>query len=624
VTAQTATLRNAPTPEMRKAAVVRFAGDSGDGIQLTGGQFTKSTATFGNDLATFPDFPAEIRAPAGTTYGVSAFQIYFGSDEITTPGDQLDALIALNPAALKTNLKDLSKGGVLIIDSGAFTDRNLRKAGYDRNPLKDDSLQNYRVLGIDISRLTLEAVKKFDLSYKQGLRCKNFWTLGLVMWLFGRDKTQTIYGIQAKFSDTPVIAGANTAALNAGHIYADTAELPSEISPVQVPRAEMEPGLYRNITGSQALAWGITAASQLTDLAITFASYPITPASNLLHYLANLRAYNVTTFQAEDEIAAVCAAIGASFAGALGVTSSSGPGIALKSEAISLACATELPLLIINTQRSGPSTGMPTKTEQADLMQAMFGRHGDTPLPVIAAASPNDCFDTVIEAVRIATKYMTPVILLSDGYIANAMEPWKIPDFSKYPPMKVNFQVHAAGFHPFKRYPQTLTRPWAIPGTKDLEHRIGGLEKDYNSGNISYEPENHQLMTDTRVAKVDGIAKDIHLQTISLGKHSDNLAVVGWGSTYGVIHQAVERCRRDGLKVAHIHIRHLNPFPSNLGDLLKAFGQILIPEMNTGQLLSLLRSSFLIEANGLHKNSGQPFKIKEVEQAIKDCYGNRA
>lgn len=624
MTIQTAAINYAPGRDTLEAAVVRFAGDSGDGIQLTGGQFTQATAAFGNDLATFPDFPAEIRAPVGTTYGVSAYQIHFGTNEVSTPGDQLDALVALNPAALKTNLKDLAHGGLLIIDSGTFNDRNLKKASYDSNPLEDDSLLNYRVLTVDISKLTLEAVKPFGLSHKESLRCKNFWTLGLVMWLFGRDKNGTINNIQAKFANSPKIAESNVAALNAGHIFGDTAELPIEISAVQVPKAHMAPGLYRNITGSQALAWGIAAASQLADLPVTFASYPITPASTLLHYLVNLRAYGITTFQAEDEIAAVCAAIGASFAGSLGVTSSSGPGIALKTEAIALAHSAELPLLVINTQRAGPSTGMPTKTEQSDLMQAMFGRHGDTPLPVIAAASPSDCFDTVIEAVRIATKYMTPVIFLSDGYIANAMEPWSIPDFSDFTPFKVDFHTKAEGFHPFQRQPTTLARAWAIPGTKDLEHRIGGIEKDYNSGNISYDPDNHQLMTDTRAAKVKGISADIPSQTVSQGKASDVLAVLGWGSTFGAIHQAVERCRQDGLDIAHIHIRHLNPFPVNLGTLLQAFEQILVPEMNSGQLLSLIRAEYLIDAKGLNKISGQPFKIGEVEQAIRDCLRNKS
>lgn len=597
--------------------VVRFAGDSGDGMQLTGTNFTEATALYGNDLATFPDFPAEIRAPAGATFGVSAFQIYFGSDDVSTAGDDVDVLVAMNPAALITNLDALVKGGLIIVDRDAFTDKNLTKAGYESNPLEDDSLDGYRVIDIEITKQVLEAVKPFGLSHKMGVRCKNMWTLGLVMWLFDRSRDATIEGLRKKFASKPEIAEANIAALNAGHAYGETAELPSGVEVYQVPKADVPAGLYRNITGTEAMAYGLLAGGQLAQLPLVFASYPITPASSLLHTLSPQKHFDVVTFQAEDEIAAVCAAIGASFSGSLGVTSSSGPGISLKGEAISLACAVELPLVIINTQRGGPSTGLPTKTEQSDLNQALFGRHADTTLPVVAASTSADCFDVAIEAVRIATKYTTPVIVLSDGYLANASEPWRLPDINDYEPFPVKFEDDPEGFTPANRDPETLARVWAKPGTPGLEHRIGGIEKSYDTGNISYDPENHQKMTDVRKAKVDGIAADIPEQTVTQGNKTGKLAVVGWGSTYGPLHQGVKRARAQGMDVSHIHVRYMWPLPPNLGELLSGFDKVLVPEMNTGQFVNVIRSRYMIDAQQLNKVSGQPFKIREIENAIK-------
>jgi 2-oxoglutarate ferredoxin oxidoreductase subunit alpha len=597
--------------------VVRFAGDSGDGMQLTGNNFTEATAIYGNDLATFPDFPAEIRAPAGATFGVSAFQIYFGSEDVTTAGDEVDVLVAMNPAALITNLGDLVNGGLIVVDNGSFTEKNLVRAGYKGNPLEDSSLDAYRLISIDIGKQVLEAVKPFGLSHKFALRCKNMWTLGLVMWLFDRSRESTIDGLKAKFAHKPEIADANVAALNAGHAYGETAELPTGVEVYKVPKADVLPGLYRNTTGSEALAYGLLAGGQLARLPLMFASYPITPASSLLHTLSGQKQFDVITFQAEDEIAAACAAIGASFAGALGVTSSSGPGISLKGEAISLACATELPLIIVNTQRGGPSTGLPTKTEQSDLNQAMFGRHADTSLPIIAASTCADCFDVAIEAIRIATKFTTPVMVLSDGYIANASEPWHVPNFVDYESFPVEFADDPENFTPANRDPETLARIWAKPGTPGLEHRIGGIEKSFETGDISYDPENHQKMTDIRKAKIDGIVNHIPEQGVSLGDGTGKLAVVGWGSTYGAIHQAVKRCRAEGLDVSHIHVRYMWPIPSNFEDLLRGFDQVLVPEMNMGQFVEVIRSKFLIDAQRLNKVSGQPFKIREVEEAIK-------
>jgi len=615
----------APDPKPRQeldSVVIRFAGDSGDGVQITGSQFTDTTALAGNDLATFPDFPAEIRAPVGTTFGVSAFQINFGARNIETSGDAPDVLVALNPAALKVNLGDLKDGGLIILDTGAFNTRNYEKAGWASDPLEDDTLAKYRVVKIDISKLTLESVKDFDVTSKEGLRCKNFWTLGLVYWLYDRSREGTTTWLREKFAKIPHIAEANISALNAGHAFGETAEMPGEVGSYVVPPADLESGEYRNVTGTDAMAWGLTAGSQLADTNLVFCSYPITPASSLLHSLAQLKNFNVVTFQAEDEIAAVGAALGASYAGSLGVTSSSGPGVALKGEAIGLAVMTELPLIIVNSQRAGPSTGMPTKTEQSDLYQSVYGRNGDSPLIVLAARSPADCFEVGIEAVRLATKYMTPVMVLSDTYIVNAAEPWLIPDASSLEPFPVSYRDDPEGFHPFMRDETTLARPWVKPGTPEMEHRIGGLEKSYDSGHISYDPDNHHKMTMVRKEKIDRVANDIPLQDVAQGGDSGQLAVVGWGSTYGPISRAVENVRARGLAVSHIHIRHLWPLPSNLGDLLGRFDKVLVPEMNTGQLKTVLRDQYLVPAEGLNRVTGKPFKIAEVEDAINDMLGS--
>ena len=600
------------------SAVVRFAGDSGDGIQFAGSQFTQSTAMSGNDLATFPDFPAEIRAPAGTTFGVSAFQINFGADVIKTSGDECDMVVAMNPAALKVELAELKLGGLILVDTGTFTERNLRKAHYDANPLKDGTLSPYRVIELDISAMTLEAVKEFGLGKKESLRCKNMWTLGFVYWVFDRDRQPTIDWLNEKFSKQPVLCKANIAALNAGHALGETAEIPHGVHGFSIGKADIAPGEYRTVTGAEALTWGLVAGAKLVGLKMTFCSYPITPATPLLHYLSNLMEFDVVTFQAEDEIAAICTAIGASYAGSLGVTSSSGPGISLKAEAMGLAISAELPLIIVNSQRAGPSTGMPTKTEQSDLHQAVFGRNADSPLVVISARSPSDCFDVAIETIRLATKYMTPVILLTDGYIGNAAEPWLIPDVDSYESTPVKFRTEPDGFKPYLRDEKTLARPWAIPGTPGLEHRIGGLEKDSETGHISYDPANHQRMTEMRAAKINGIANDIPLQAVEEGNEKGRLAVVGWGSTYGPINLAVSNLMGEGFDVSHIHIRHIWPMPRNLGDLLAGFEQVLVPEMNTGQLVTLLRSQFLVDAQILSKVSGQPFKISEIERAIRE------
>ncbi|MDP6706331.1 MAG: 2-oxoacid:acceptor oxidoreductase subunit alpha [Alphaproteobacteria bacterium] len=603
--------------ELVESVVVRFAGDSGDGVQLTGSQFTQTTALAGNDLATFPDFPAEIRAPVGTTYGVSAYQINFGARKIMTSGDAPDVLVALNPAALQVNIKDLKQGGLVILDTGTLSDRNLRKAGFEANPLEDGTLEDYRLLEIDVSRLTLEAVKEFGLSQKDGLRCKNLWTLGLIYWLYDRRRKPTVDWLNEKFEKRPEIAASNIAALNAGHAYGETAELSGSIGGFSVMPAEIAPGVYRTVTGSEALAWGLVAGSQLADLKMVFASYPITPASPILHILASLKQFGIVTYQAEDEIAAVCAAIGASYAGSIGVTSSSGPGVALKTEAIGLAISTELPLVVVNSQRAGPSTGMPTKTEQSDLYQAIYGRNADAPVVVLAASSPSDCFDCGIEAVRLATKYMTPVILLTDGYVANAAEPWLIPDFDGYESFPVHFRQDPEGFRPSLRDPKTLGRVWAVPGTPGLEHRTGGIEKSIETGHISYDPENHQRMTDMRARKIAGIADDIPLQGADQGQESGEIAVVGWSSTYGPISRAVDNLRADGVDVSHIHLRHLCPLPKNLGELLAGYRHVLVPEMNAGQLITVLRAEYLIPAKGLNKVTGQPFKIAEVTAAIR-------
>ncbi|TIX50226.1 2-oxoacid:acceptor oxidoreductase subunit alpha [Alteraurantiacibacter aquimixticola] len=601
------------------AVVVRFAGDSGDGMQLTGGQFTLSTALAGNDLATFPDFPAEIRAPQGTLFGVSAFQINFGSREINTAGDAPDVLVAMNPAALKVNLDALKPGGLIIADTGEFTKRNLDKAKYDSNPLEDGSLAKWDLLAFDISALTIEAVKDFGLGNKDALRSKNMWTLGLALWMFDRDRQPIIDWLKSKFRNKPEIADANIAALNAGHAYGETAELSGPLRQVQVAPLPAEPGLYRTITGAEAVSLGLVAGAQLAGLPMFFGGYPITPASAILHHLARLKEFGVTTFQAEDEIAAICSAIGASYAGQLGVTSSSGPGIALKGEAMGLAVMTELPLVIVNSQRGGPSTGLPTKTEQSDLYQAVYGRNGDAPIPVISASSPGDVFECAIEACRIAVEYMTPVMLLTDGYIANAAEPWKVPDPDSFAPFKVEFLTEKNNgdqLLPYKR-DENGKRPWIKPGTPGLMHRIGGIEKQEGTGNIDYSPENHQAMTDARKDKIDGIS--VPDQQVTVGNDSGKLLVVGWGSTFGPIRRAVSNCRARGLDVSHTHFRHIWPLPANSGELLRRFDKVLVPEMNTGQFKTVLRDQLLVDAQPYTKTSGQPFKIAELEAAIEEA-----
>jgi len=609
---------NASGEAVPEAVVVRFAGDSGDGMQLTGGQFTLSTALTGNDLATFPDFPAEIRAPQGTLFGVSAFQINFGSTEIDTAGDAPDVLVAMNPAGLKTNVGALKPGGLIIADTGEFTKRNLEKAKYEVSPIDDGSLAKWDVLAFDISALTLAAVKPFGLGNKEALRCKNMWTLGLALWMFDRDRAPLIEWLKDKFKKNPVLADANIAALNAGHAYGETAELAGPLKQYHIAPVKSDPGLYRTVTGAEAISYGLVAGAQLAKLPMFFGGYPITPASAILHNLVKLKEFGVTTFQAEDEIAAICSAIGASYAGQLGVTSSSGPGIALKGEAMGLAVMTELPLVIVNSQRGGPSTGLPTKTEQSDLYQAVYGRNGDAPIPVIAARSPSDAFDCAIEACRIAVHYMTPVILLTDGYIANAAEPWKIPDPATFAPFPATFLEEKNGgdvLLPFKRDDRGV-RPWVKAGTPGLMHRIGGIEKGIDTGAIDYASSVHQAQTDARKAKIDGIANDIPAQDVTLGEAGGKLAIVGWGSTYGPIHQAVRRARAKGQDVSQIHIRHIWPLPANLGELLKGYDKILVPEMNTGQLKTVLRDQYLVDAQPMNKVNGQPFTIAEIEAAI--------
>ena len=599
------------------SVVVRFAGDSGDGVQLLGGQFSQATALDHNSLATFPDFPAEIRAPTGTTYGVSAFQIKFGSRRIKTSGDAPDVLVALNPAALKVNYQQVLKGGLIILDTGSFGERNLKKAGFEVDPREDGTLKEYRKIEIDISALTLESTKRFDVTQKEALRAKNLWTLGLVSWMYGRGLEATENFIINKFGAESPIAQANVAALKAGHAYGETAEISGDIARTQMGAVEFEPGEYRLVSGAEALSWGLVAGCKLANIDMTFCSYPITPSSPILHILSRMRNFGVTTFQAEDEIAAACSAIGASYAGKMGITASSGPGVALKTEAIGLAISTELPLIIVDTQRAGPSTGLPTKTEQSDLFLAVWGRNADAPMPVLSAKSPSDCFDTAIEAVRLATKYMTPVFLLSDGYIANAAEPWRIPSMADYEPFPVTHRTDPDDFQPFSRDAETLARPWVKPGTPGLMHRIGGIEKADGSGNISYEPSNHQRMTDLRFAKIDGIAKDIPAQTVEAGENKGSLAVVGWGSTYGPINRAVTRMLAEGYDVSHIHIRHIWPLPANLIELLHDFDNVLVAEMNKGQMLTFLRSQCGRPIEGHLKVTGQPLTITEIQQAIR-------
>lgn len=605
--------------------VVRFAGDSGDGIQLLGSQFADSTAMAGSDFSTFPDFPAEIRAPVGTTFGVSAFQINLGARRIATAGDAPDVLIAFNPAALKVNLPLMPKGATIILNTDEFNDRNFLKANIKQDPRSTGELADFRIIEIPIKTQTLEATKPSGLSKRDAEQCKNFWGLGAVLWMFGRDRASIEAWINKKFAAKPDVLAGNMMALAAGHAYAETAELSAEIPQYRIGAAPMKEGEYRSITGAEALALGLAAAGELADKPILFAGYPITPASALLHYLSRLGELGVSTFQAEDEIAACCAAIGASYGGQIGVTSSSGPGIALKTEAIGLAIATELPLVIVNSQRGGPSTGLPTKTEQSDLYQAIYGRNADAPLPVIAASGPDDCFDVAIEATRVALRHMTPVFLLTDGYIQNAAGPWLIPDMEKYAKIETNAPPSVPQTDDpvdvkraiWSRNSETLGRPWVYPGMEGLAYRVGGIEKDIGTGDISYEPANHQKMTDLRFAKVASIAKFIPKQDVEQGADKGPLAVVGWGSTHGPIWRAVEAARAEGLDVAQIHIRWLNPFPENLGDLLKAYDRVLVAEMNMGQLATLLRDRFEIPVESLTKVSGQPFKISEILDSIR-------
>ena len=616
---------NNPNADGAENVVVRFAGDSGDGMQLTGGQFTLSTALAGNDLATFPDFPAEIRAPQGTLFGVSAFQINFGSRAIETAGDQPDVLIAMNPAALKTNVQSVRAGGLVIADEGEFGKRNLDKAHYDTNPLEDGSLAKWQLLKLNISQLTLDAVKPFGLGNKEALRCKNMWTLGLALWMFERDREPVVQWLKGKFAKLPDIADANIAALNAGHAYGETAEISGDglggghLQHHKIAAAPAEPGTYRTVSGAESLSLGLVAGAQLAGLPMFFGGYPITPASAILHHLARLKEFGVTTFQAEDEIAAITAAIGASYAGSLGITSSSGPGIALKGEAMGLAIMTELPLVIVNSQRGGPSTGLPTKTEQSDLYQAVYGRNGDAPMPVIAARSPEDAFYCAIEAARIAVQYMTPVMLLTDGYIANAAEPWKIPDVDTLERFPVSFMTEKpeGPLLPYSR-DANLKRPWIKPGTPGLMHRIGGIEKGVDTGHIEYGPGNHQTMTEIRRDKILGVADSLPDQDLAFGKAGAKLCVVGWGSTYGPIHQAVSRASAAGKDVAHVHIRNIWPLPKNLGELLRSFDRIIVPEMNTGQLKTILRDQYLVDAKPVNKVSGQPFTIAEIAAVIEE------
>lgn len=611
----TAGSANTKQPTPIRGAVVRFAGDSGDGMQITGSQFTSAAALARNDLATFPDFPAEIRAPAGTLYGVSGFQIHFAADDVYTPGDAPDVLVAMNPAALKTNLADLVPTGLLIVNTGAFTKLNLQKAGYSANPLEDGSLEGYNLLAIDITKLTLAAVKPTGLATKDANRCKNFWTLGLMFWIYGRPLEPTVQWLNEKFARRPEIAEANRLALEAGHAYGETAEIAHYR--YDVPAARVEPGTYRNISGNQATALGLVAASQLSGLDAVLGAYPITPASDVLHELSKYKHFGIHTIQAEDEIAAICAAIGASYAGRLGITSTSGPGLALKQEALGLAVMTELPLVVIDIQRGGPSTGLPTKTEQADLLFALFGRPSEAPVAVVAAATPSDCFHAAIEACRLAIEHMTPVVLLTDGYLANGAEPWRIPEVGSLPKIRARQHTDPEGFHPYLRDEETLARAWAIPGTPALLHRIGGLEKDYDSGNISYDPANHERMCRVRAEKIARIASSIPEQKIEIGEDSGKMLVLSWGSTFGSVREAVRKCRERGLGVSHAHMRYLNPFPRNLGDLLSRFDRVLVPEMNLGQLVKLIRSEFLIPAESLPKVQGLPFRVDEVESAIR-------
>jgi 2-oxoglutarate/2-oxoacid ferredoxin oxidoreductase subunit alpha len=596
--------------------VIRFAGDSGDGMQVAGNRFTDDSAVFGNDLATLPSFPAEIRAPAGTLPGVSSFQVQIAAFDILTAGDQPDVLVAMNPAALKDNLADLRPGGTIIINTEAFEPRNLEKAGYETSPIDDGTLEPYLVIEVPMETLTKEAVKESGVSGRDVLRSKNFFALGLLAWLFTRPLETTIQWIEEKFGRKPEVAAANIAAYKSGYNFGFTTEAMK--TTYEVLPAQLSPGTYTNITGNTALAWGLVAGAQQSRLPLFYGSYPITPASDILHELSKHKNFGVRTFQAEDEIAAVGSAIGASFAGNLAATGTSGPGLALKSEGISLAVSLELPMVIVDVQRAGPATGMPTKPEQSDLLFAMYGRHGESPLPVVAAATPSDAFDTTLEAVRLAVKYMTPVLLLSDNHIANGSEPWRLPDVSDLPDISVPFATTSVGnghFLPYLRDPETFARPWAIPGTPGLEHRLGGLEKEEVTGNISYDPANHQLMTDVRAWKIASIANDIPPVEVD-GDDDAEVLVLGWGSTYGAIKAGMRRVRRHGIPVAAAHLRHLNPFPANLGEVLRSSRRVLVPELNTGHLLRLVRAEFLVDAVGLNKVAGTPFQVTEIEEKI--------
>jgi 2-oxoglutarate ferredoxin oxidoreductase subunit alpha len=605
--------------EERDSVTIRFAGDSGDGMQLAGTQFTNASAILGNDISTLPDFPAEIRAPAGTLAGVSGFQVHFSSHEIHTPGDRLNTLVAMNPAALKTNLKDLEPGGILIVNSDAFGTGDLHKAGYKNNPLEDGSLKGYRLFRIPINTLNREAVAEVKLSPREADRCKNFFALGLVYWLYERSLEPTLRWIREKFAKNAAVLEANTRTLKAGYNYGETTEsLPVHY---RVPPAAIKPGTYRKITGNEAIALGLVSATALANIPLVYASYPITPASDILHHLSELKRYGTRTMQAEDEIAAIGMAVGASFGGALGVTATSGPGICLKSEAIGLAVMTELPLLVIDVQRGGPSTGLPTKTEQADLLQAMYGRNGECPVAIVAPCSPADCFSMIFEAIRLALGFMTPVLYLSDGYLANGAEPWLIPKPDELPRILVQHPQKASGngngaphFMPYQRDAR-LVRKWAIPGTPGLEHRIGGLEKEDVSGNVSYDPANHEHMVRTRAQKIANIAAEIPELSVN-GPAEGDLLVIGWGGTYGSIITAVQRAQRKGHKVAQAHLRYLNPMPRNTGEILKRYKKVLVPELNAGQLLMLLRSQFLVDAVGLNKIQGRPFLVSEIEQKV--------
>ena len=606
--------------------IIRFAGDSGDGMQLTGDRFTQETAAFGNDLSTLPNFPAEIRAPQGTLPGVSSFQVHFADHDILTPGDRPDILVAMNPAALRANLADLPRGATIIVDTHDFTSRNLTKAGYVENPLEADALAEYAVHPFDLTGMTVEAVKQFGLSRKDAARAKNMFALGLVSWMYGRPTDSTVSFLERRFAKVPAIRDANVTAFRAGWNFGETTE--AFVVQYEIKPAPMAPGTYRNITGNLALAYGLVAGSVQSGLPLFLGTYPITPASDILHELSKHKRFGVTTFQAEDEIAGVGAALGASFAGHLGVTSTSGPGLALKSETIGLAVMTELPLVVVDVQRGGPSTGLPTKTEQADLLQAMFGRNGEAPVPIVAPQSPADCFDAALEATRIAVTYRTPVLLLSDGYLANGSEPWHIPDVADLPQIdpafatEPNHEVTAkdgsthADFWPYKRDESTLARPWAIPGTPGLEHRIGGLEKADGHGNISYDPANHDLMVRTRQAKVDRIAESLPPLVVDDPSGRARVLVLGWGSTYGPIGAACRRVRKDGHDVAQVHLRHLNPFPSDLGDVLKRYDTVLVPEMNLGQLALLLRAKYLVDVVGYNQVRGLPLRAQELAEAI--------